>query len=170
MLIIGERINSSRKSIAMAISSRDRALIQREAKAQAQAGAHYIDVNAGAFLGEEAEHLKWTIDAVQKACDLPLCIDSPDASVIREVLPLVKTTPMINSVSLEPTRLEDILRLVVDFKTKVIGLCQSEDSIANSTEAKLELAEKLAQKVRLAGVEPDDLYIDPLVYPTRYGP
>ncbi len=165
MLIIGERINSSRKSIADAISSRDKAFIQREAKAQAEAGAHYIDVNTGAFIGEEAEHLKWIIDAVQEACDLPLCIDSPDAGVIREVLPLVKITPMINSISLEPARLEKTLLLVVDFKTKVIGLCQSEDSIANSTEAKLELAEKLVQKVRLAGVEPDDLYIDPLVYP-----
>ena len=88
MLIIGERINSSRKSIAKAILSRDKGFIQSEAKAQAEAGAHYIDVNAGAFIAEEAECLKWTIDAVQQICDLPLCIDSPDAGVIREVLPL----------------------------------------------------------------------------------
>ncbi len=165
MLIIGERINSSRRSIAEAISSRDKAFIQREAQAQAEAGADYIDVNTGAFIGEEAECLKWTIDAVQETCDLPLCIDSPDAGVIREVLPLAKTTPMINSISLEPARLEEILRLVVDHKTKVIGLCQSEDSMADATEAKLELAEKLVEKVKAAGVEPDDLYIDPLVYP-----
>lgn len=165
MLIIGERINSSRNSIAEAISSRDKAFIQSEAKAQAEAGAHYIDVNAGAFIGEEAEHLKWLIDAVQEACELPLCIDSPDAGVIREVLPLARTTPMINSISLEPARLEAILPLVRDFKTKVIGLCQSEDSIPDSTEGKLALADKLAQKVQLAGVELDDLYVDPLVYP-----
>lgn len=165
MLIIGERINSSRKSIAEAISSRDTAFIQREAVAQAEAGADYIDVNAGAFIDEEAEHLKWIMDAVQEACDLPLCIDSPDPEVIRKVLPLAGCTPMINSISLEPKRLEEMLVLVRDFNTKVIGLCQSEDSMADSAAAKLELAEKLVEKVTSAGVEPDALYIDPLVYP-----
>jgi 5-methyltetrahydrofolate--homocysteine methyltransferase len=165
MLIIGERINSSRKRIAEAMSCRDKNFIQSEAKAQAEAGAHYIDVNAGAFIGEEAEYLKWTMDAVQEACDLPLCIDSPDAGVIREVLPLVGITPMINSITLEPVRLEGMLPLIVDFKAKVIGLCQSEDLMADSTEAKIEMASQLAEKVKLAGIPLDNLYIDPLVYP-----
>lgn len=165
MLIIGERINSSRKSIAEALSRRDRSFIQSEARAQAEAGAHYIDVNAGAFVGEEAEYLKRTMDAVQEVCDLPLCIDSPDAGVIREVLPLAKVTPIVNSITLEPARLEGMLPLIAQFKTKVIGLCQSEDSIADSAEAKIELAARLAEEVRGAGIPPDDLYIDPLVYP-----
>lgn len=59
MLIIAERINSSRKYIAQAISSRNKAFVESEAKAQTEAGADYIDVNAGTFVGEEAEHLKW---------------------------------------------------------------------------------------------------------------
>ncbi len=165
MLIIGERINSSRKRIAEAMSGRDRKFIQSEAKAQAEAGAHYIDVNAGAFIGEEVEYLKWTIDAVQEACDLPLCIDSPDAGVIREVLPLVDIAPMVNSITLEPARLEGMLPLIVEFKAKVIGLCQSEALMADSTEAKVEMASQLVEKVKLAGIPLDDLYIDPLVYP-----
>jgi len=165
MLIIGERINSSRKSIAKAISSRDKSFIQSEAKAQAEAGAHYIDVNAGAFIAEEAEYLKWTMETVQQICDLPLCIDSPDAAVIREVLPLATATPMINSITLEPARLEGMLPLIADFKTKVIGLCQSEESIAGSTEAKIELASQLVDRIKSAGIPLDDLYIDPLVYP-----
>ncbi len=165
MLIIAERINSSRRKIAEAISGRDKGFIQGEAKAQAEAGAHYIDVNAGAFLDNEAEHLKWLIDSVQEVCDLPLCIDSPDANVIREVLPLSRLTPMINSITLEPARIEGILPLVAEYKTKVIGLCQSEDSKAESTEEKVELAGQLAEKVKQAGIQLDSLYIDPLVYP-----
>ncbi len=50
MLIIAERINASRKYIAQAISSRNAPFIQNEAKAQAEAGADFIDVNAGAFI------------------------------------------------------------------------------------------------------------------------
>ena len=86
MLIIAERINTSRKQVAQAISTGDRAFIQGEAMAQAQAGAHYIDVNAGTFVGEEADKLKWIVEAVQEVTDLPLSIDSPDAEVIKAVM------------------------------------------------------------------------------------
>jgi 5-methyltetrahydrofolate corrinoid/iron sulfur protein methyltransferase len=165
MLIIGERINSSRKQIANAISSNDAGFIQNEAKAQAKAGAAYIDLNAGSFIGEEAKHLKWLIEVVQECIDHPLCIDSPDPEVIKEVLPMVKTAPMINSITLEPHRLKGILPLVAAYKAKVIALCQAEDSMAKTTEAKVKIAGQLVEKVTSSGVPLDDLYIDLLVYP-----
>ena len=165
MLIIGERINASRKPIAEAISSRNISFIQNEAKTQATAGADYLDVNAGTFVGEEAKHLRWIVETVQEVVDLPLCIDSPDPSVIKTMLPLVKKTPMINSITLEPFRLEGILPLVAEHKAKVIALCQSGDSIADTVEAKVRMAGQLVEKVREAGISLDDLYIDPLVYP-----
>jgi 5-methyltetrahydrofolate--homocysteine methyltransferase len=170
MLIIAERINASRKYIAEAISSGNAAFIQSEAKAQAAAGAHYIDVNAGTFVGEEAERLRWVIQVVQEVTDLPLCIDSPDPEVIGAALPLVKKPPLINSITLEPSRLEGILPLVARHRTKVIALCQAEDVIAETCEGKLELAGKLVERVTAAGVPLDDLYIDPLVYPLATNP
>jgi len=165
MLIIGERINSSRKSIAEAISSRNISFIQNEAKIQAAAGAHYLDVNAGTFIGEEAEHLEWIVETVQRVTDLSLCIDSPDPSVIKAMIPLVKKTPMINSITLEPSRLEGILPLVAEHKMKVIALCQSGDAIADTGEAKLKMAGQLVESVKAVGIPLDHLYIDPLVYP-----
>ena len=165
MLIIAERINASRKQIAQAISSRDAAFIQNEARAQTKAGADYIDVNAGIFVGEEGKHLKWVIEVVQEVTDLPLSIDSPNPAVIKEMIPLVKKTPMINSITLEPSRLENILPLVVEYKTRIIALCQSADSMAETTEAKVQMAGQLIEKVRAVSVPLDHLYIDPLVYP-----
>ncbi|HYA90451.1 MAG TPA: dihydropteroate synthase [Thermodesulfobacteriota bacterium] len=165
MLIVGERINASRKPIAEAIASRNAVFIQNEAKAQAIAGANYLDVNAGTFVGEEARHLQWVIETVQEAVALPLCIDSPDPSVIKAMIPLAKKTPMINSITLEPSRLEGILPLIVKHKTKVIGLCQSGDAIADTAEAKVKMAGQLIEGVKAASIPLDDLYIDPLVYP-----
>jgi cobalamin-dependent methionine synthase I len=170
MLIIAEKINASRKYIAQAIASGNAAFIQNEAKAQDQAGAHYIDVNAGTFVGEEAERLEWVIQVVEQVSELPLCIDSPDPRVIRSVLPLVKKTPIINSITLEPSRLEGILPLVVENRTKVIALCQSEESMAETTESKVKIAEQLIKRVTDAGVPITDLYIDPLVYPLSTNP
>jgi 5-methyltetrahydrofolate corrinoid/iron sulfur protein methyltransferase len=165
MLIIGERINSSRKSIARAIEERDKNFIMKEAKFQAEAGADLIDVNAGAFADQEAEHLKWMIEAVQEATETPLCIDSPDPEVIRSVFPFVEKAPMINSITLDPFRLEGILPIAIEKNAKVIGLCQSEDSMAETTEEKVAMAGQLVKKAIEAGLSLDDLYIDPLVYP-----
>ena len=165
MLIIAERINASRKSISQAISDGDREFIQNEAKNQDQAGGDYIDVNAGTFVGEEAEKLKWVIEAVQEVTEKPLCIDSPDPEVIKTMVPLVKKAPMINSITLEPERLEGILPIVAENKTKVIALCQSEDAMADTSDDKVKMAEQLVEKVTAAEIPLDDLYIDPLVYP-----
>jgi len=165
MLIIAERINASRRYIASAISSENRAFIQNEAKAQALAGADYIDVNAGIFEEKEAERLKWVIEVVQEVTDVPLSIDSPDPKVIKAVLGHLEKRPIINSITLEPTRLEGILPLVLEYKTKVIGLCQSEHTSAETVEDKVRLAGQLVERVTEAGISLDDFYIDPLVYP-----
>ncbi|MCP4668596.1 MAG: dihydropteroate synthase [Deltaproteobacteria bacterium] len=170
MLIIAERINSSRQSIFEAMQSEDAGFIQKEAQVQAEAGADYIDVNAGAFLGEEVERLKWAVTVVQEVTDLPLCIDSADPDVIKAVLPVLHKTPMINSITLERSRLEGILPLVADHKTKVIGLCQSEETMAETTEDKVGMAGRLVARVTDAGIPLDDLYIDPLVYPLATNP
>jgi len=165
MLIIAERINASRKPIAQAISSRDTTFIQNEARAQEQAGADYIDVNAGIFVEDETEKLRWVIETVQEATDRPLCIDSPNPAVISASVSLAKTTPMINSITLAPDRLAGLLPVVFENKAKVIALCQSEDLMAETTADKLKFAEQLVEKVTAAGIPLDDLYIDPLVYP-----
>ncbi|MHB9099548.1 MAG: dihydropteroate synthase [Syntrophales bacterium] len=170
MLIIAERINSSRKQIAQAIATGDRSFIQAEAKAQTLAGANYIDVNAGTFVGEEVDKLRWIVEAVQEVTELPLSIDSPDPMVIRAVMPLLGRKPMINSITLEASRIEGILPLVVEHRTKVIALCQAEDAPSETADQKVELAGKLVEKLTAAGVDRDDLYIDPLVYPLSTNP
>ena len=170
MLIIAERINASRKYIAQAIVSKNIDFIKNETKAQDLAGADYIDVNAGTFVGEETDKLKWIIEAVQGATEKPLSIDSPDPAVVKAVLPMLKKTPMINSITLEKDRLDGILPIVSEHKTKVIGLCQSEDSMADTADDKLKMAGRLVDEVTRAGISLDDLYIDPLVYPLSTSP
>jgi cobalamin-dependent methionine synthase I len=53
MLVVGEKINTSRKNIAAAVEAQDADFISKVARDQAEAGAQYIDVNAGTFLEKE---------------------------------------------------------------------------------------------------------------------
>jgi len=77
MLLVGERINASRKRIAQAIKEGDVNIIRKEAMAQMEAGADYIDVNAAPFMEKEEEYLRWLVTVLQEVSDIPLCIDTP---------------------------------------------------------------------------------------------
>jgi 5-methyltetrahydrofolate--homocysteine methyltransferase len=112
MIIVGEKINTSRKSIEEAVKKRDAAFITKVARDQAEAGAHYIDVNAGTFLDQEVDCLCWLVKAVQKELDLPLCLDSPNPTALSEAIKHHKGEPMINSISLEEDRFKALLPVI----------------------------------------------------------
>ena len=98
MIIVGEKINGSIPVMAEAIANRDAEFIKNRAKAQAEAGATFIDCCASVHDGE-VETLKWMIDCIQEVTDLPISLDSPSADVIAEVFPYCKKPGLINSVS-----------------------------------------------------------------------
>jgi 5-methyltetrahydrofolate--homocysteine methyltransferase len=166
MLIVAERINASRKPIRAALEKLDAGLIQAEARAQAAAGAHYIDVNGGTFAGRESELLCWLVDTVQAVTDLALCLDSPDPAALAAALPRVKgERPMINSISLEGERFDRILPLALKYRARLIALCQGESVPAATPEQKIDLATQLVGRLTGAGVPIGDIYVDPLVFP-----
>lgn len=165
MLIVAERINSSRKAINGAIKAQDADFIRAEAKAQAEAGADYIDVNAGSFVGQEAEYLCWLVAVVQGATELPLCLDSPDPAAIAAALEVVKGPVMLNSITLEKQRLAGMLPMVKKYRTKIVALCQSEKGMANTVSEKVGIAQQMVVVLTKEGVALDDIYIDPLIYP-----
>ncbi len=70
MLIIGEKINTTRKGMEQAVRDRNADVIREEAVRQARAGAHILDVNCGTLPTEaEPEALSWLVQTVQSAVD-----------------------------------------------------------------------------------------------------
>jgi cobalamin-dependent methionine synthase I len=170
MLIIGDRIDATRRYIAQAVLTENRAFIQSEALDQTVSGADYINLNAAIFGKDEEKRLRWMIGAVQEVTDVPLCIDSPSPEVIEKALSFVKKKPMINAITLERGRIDPLIRLVIDHGAKVIASCQAEHCSAETTEEKVEIAARLIRMITDAGVKPDDLYIDPLPYSLSTNP
>ncbi len=165
MIIIGELINASRKAIKAAIEAGDAAAIRTVASDQAQAGAHYIDVNAGIFVGKEVEYLQWLVQEVQQACDKPCAIDSPDYRAIEAAVAVHKGPAMINSISLEKERYENILPLIAGTDHKVIALCMSDEGMPETVDDRMRIADKLVNGLLQNNVKIDNIYVDPLVQP-----
>ena len=163
MKIIGEKINGTRKPVAKAIAERDADFIQDLAKKQAEAGANWLDINAGTLPAREAEDLTWLIQLVQAVVDVPLCLDSANPDALRTVMKKVKKTPMINSISGEAARLNGILPIVSEHGCEVIALCMDDKGIPASMEARLDVIRRIFVETRLANVPDEKVYVDPLV-------
>lgn len=169
MLIIGEKINASNKSVGQAIANRDQAFLENLARAQSEAGADFIDLNAGVGHGARenaAAIMEWLIDVVQAVSDKPLCIDSDDPRVVEAALRKYQgERVMINSVSAEPERLESIGRLAAERQALLIALVMGEGGIPSSVDERLEAANFMMDRLKKMGVEEENVFFDPLVLP-----
>lgn len=165
MLVVGEKINTSRKSIEDAVMRRDTAFISKVAREQAEAGANYIDVNAGTFLDREIECLCWLVETVQSEVDLPLSLDSPNHRALSEAIKCHKGEPMINSISLEEDRFRSLLPLVTSQPCSIVALCMGKTAMPTTVEERVEVGSELVQKLTDQGIPLEKIYVDPLVQP-----
>lgn len=160
MIIIGEKINATRKEVKEALVKKDADLIADLARTQAAAGAHFLDINGG-DPEKELEYVGWLIDIVQNTVELPLCIDSANAEVFKNVLGKVKKKPIINSITLECDRLRDLLPIIKSSDCYVIGLLMSDDGLPVGVEDRINRADKLIEILKDAGKSDEEIFIDP---------
>jgi len=164
LLIIGERINATRKRIRKAILERDAGLIGQEARRQSAAGATYIDANAGIEPKREAEDLRWLVQTIQSHVDCPVSLDSTNVEALRAGLAVHKGTPMINSITGESGRHEAVLPLVKEHAALVVALTIGPGGMPTGVDDRLEAARGIVELLRPHGIALDRVYFDPIIY------
>jgi 5-methyltetrahydrofolate--homocysteine methyltransferase len=170
MIIIGEKINSTLKSIRPAMETRDTAAIVDLAKRQSEAGSSYLDVNAGMFYENEIEILQWLIESVQETVKTPFAIDSPNPKALLAGLKANKNgKPIINSITGEKERFNAVLPLVVEYKTGVIALCMDDRGMPETAGERVEIAHNLISQLTRENIPLQDIYIDPMIRPIGTG-
>ncbi len=167
MIVVGELINASRKKMGEAIRRKDADAIGKIAVDQFEAGADYIDVNAGVFVEEEPEYLKWLVTTVQQAVRAPCSIDSPSAEAIRAAMEVHggEVPPMLNSISLEKERFEALVPIVAGTDVKIVALCMSDEGMPETARQRLKIAEALINGMVKRNIPIGNIYVDPLVQP-----
>jgi cobalamin-dependent methionine synthase I len=165
MIIIGERLNSSRRAVLEALRSKDEAYLVREARAQRDAGAAYIDLNAAALLGGETDALAWAVPLLQRELGVSLAIDTPSAGAMEAALRLHKGQAVLNSLTAESACLARLLPVVRELKPKVIALCLDDRGIPKTADQAGAIAERMVEALGKEGVASQDILIDPLVRP-----
>ena len=161
--VIGERINpTGRKTFAEELRGGDLSTVTVDALAQVQAGADMLDVNAGIPLVDESELLAAMLRTVAEATDVPICIDSSVIEALEAGLAVYEGKALVNSVTGEDERLEEILPLVARHGAAVIGLANDETGIPETPQQRLDIARKIVSAAGDHGIPPEDVVIDPL--------
>ena len=165
MFIIGERINGMFRAVAQAISERDAAAIADLARRQVEAGANALDINTGPTEGDPVDVMRWLVETVEDAVDVPVCVDSPKGPVLESGLKAARRPAIINSTTGAKDRLDAQMPLAVEYGASLIGLTIDERGIPRNAEARAEIALTIIARAMEAGLPTDRLYLDPIVLP-----
>ena len=170
--IIGERINpTGRRIFQEQLRAGDLSAIERDIAAQVAGGADVLDVNMGVPLTDEADLLVRAIRLVQAHTDLPICIDSSVVEALEAGLAAYEGRALVNSITAEDERMEQVLPLVKKHDAAVVALPNDADEIPMEADKRVELTEKI---VRVAtqeyGIAIEDIVIDPLAMPIGADP
>ena len=165
--VIGERINpTGRKIFQEQLRAGDLSAIDRDVAMQVAGGADVLDVNMGVPLTDEPELLRLAIERVQRQTDLPICIDSSVVEALEAGLDAYQGRALVNSITAEDERMEQILPLVKRYDAAVICLPNDADEIPMEADKRLELVRKIVDTATgTYGMAIEDIVIDPLAMP-----
>ena len=167
---IGERINSSRATIARALAAKDETSIRKEARLQKESGADMLDINCAHNAKDEAADMEWLAEIVQGETGLALSIDSPNPAAIEAGLRKHKGRALVNSITLEKKRAASVLPLVKKYNAQVIVLAMDEKGMPSTAGDRLKAADNALKLAKEYGIAEEALYVDPLLRPISSEP
>jgi 5-methyltetrahydrofolate corrinoid/iron sulfur protein methyltransferase len=163
MILIGESINVVSKTIGPAMKERNPKPIQELTKAQAEAGADYLDINIGPARKAGDELMEWVVNTVQEVTDLPLSLDTTNPAAMEAGLKVHKGKVLINSISV--VRMEEELPMVQKYGADFIGLLWGREGMPRDADERAMIAVELMTAANAMGIPNESIWFDPIATP-----
>ena len=163
MILIGENINIMSKVIGGAIKEKNPKPIQDLARAEAETGMDYLDLNIGPARKAGDELMTWVVNTIQEVTDKPLSLDTTNPMAMEAGLKANKSKSLINSISL--VRMEEELPLVKKYNADFIGLLWGREGMPRDASERAVIAADLMYKANEMGIANDSIWFDPIVTP-----
>ncbi|HYX26563.1 MAG TPA: methionine synthase [Thermoanaerobaculia bacterium] len=171
--LVGERTNvlGSRKFKQLIQAGQHEAAAE-VGRAQVKAGGQVLDVCLQDPDRPELADMEAFLDRLIRLVKVPLMIDSTDAAVMERALTYCQGKSILNSINLEDgrSRFERVVPLARRFGAALVVGLIDEKGMAVTVERKVEVARRSHQiLVEEMGVQPEDIWWDPLVFPCGTG-
>ena len=162
--IIGERINPTGKTkLAEELVRGEHAEALRLASAQIADGAAILDVNVGAAMVDEKTVLPSLALALSARFEVPLALDSSDPVAMENALWTQPGSPLVNSISGEPGRMELLGPLCKKFGAPFVLLPLEGRKLPYTSAERIAVIERLLAQADLLGIPRRLVLVDALV-------
>ncbi len=163
-VLIGERINpTGRKKLAAEIREGSLLGVKKDAVNQVKAGAKILDVNMGVGGIDQEKIMAQAVKEISQITDAPLAIDTSDEKALEAGLRIYPGRALINSVSFEPDRIKNFLPLAKKYGSAILVLPLTEKGVPKTAESRVEVAGKIIDAAKSAGLRDEDFLLDALV-------
>jgi 5-methyltetrahydrofolate corrinoid/iron sulfur protein methyltransferase len=169
MLLAADNLTGADPVVAQALRDLAPGPIQDLARRCAAAGARLLDLNPGYLSPRFEDRMAFLVDAVQEVTTLPLILDSPNPRVLARGLAACREKPILNAVTLEEAKLQEILPLAAAHRTQVVLLLLDDKSQPPTTlEGKVAAALELRERALDVGLTDQQLIFDPVLPNLRW--
>ena len=165
MILIGENINIMSIKAGPAIKEKNPGPIQEMARAEADAGVDYLDLNIGPARKAGDELMTWMVNTVQEVTDKSLSLDTTNLVAMEAGLKTAKNKVLINSVTLQPDRLEPGLQLARKYNADMVGLLWGAEGMPRDANERAILTVDIVYQANQMGIPNENIWIDAIVSP-----
>lgn len=166
VICVAENINIMSKTIGKAMKERNPGPVQKMAVALTEKGADYLDLNIGPARKEGDKLMDWLVKTVQEVTDLPLSLDTTNPVAMEAGLKAnIKGKSLINSVSLQPERIESGLPMITRYNADAIGLLWGKDGMPRDADERAAMAVDFIYQANEAEISTSNIWIDPIATP-----
>jgi 5-methyltetrahydrofolate corrinoid/iron sulfur protein methyltransferase len=165
MILVGENLNIMSKTLGPALKERQAQPVQEMARAENTADIDYLDLNIGPARKGGDEFMAWVVNTVQQVTNKPLSLDTTNPVAMEAGLKVCKSKALINSISLQPDRLNQELPFLNKYNTDMIGLLWGVEGMPRDANERCMLAVDLVYKANEQGIPNEKIWIDPIATP-----
>jgi len=163
-MVVGERINpTGKKKLQAELREGSFEMVADFAEQQEQSGARILDINMGMNGIDEKEMMLKAIEEVSNVTSLPLSIDSSHVDVIEAALRVYPGRALINSISLEKVKIENLLPVAQKYGAMFILLPLSDEGLPKDINEKIKIIDLIVEKAIAIGMHKEDIVVDGLV-------
>ncbi len=165
MVLIGESIHIISKQVSDAVKERNPSVIRDLAKAQADAGADYIDLNLGPAKRDPEEVTQWLVNTVQAVTDVPLSIDTLNPVAMEAGLKACKKRPLLNSASGRTDSKQLMLPLAKKYNCDVVISVLTDKGCPPDIDSRTESIMETVALANEMGIPNENIWVDPIILP-----
>jgi len=165
MVLIGESIHIISKRVSDAVKERNPEVIRDLARAQADAGADYIDLNLGPAKRDPEEVTQWLVNTIQEVTDLPISVDTLNPVAMEAGLKICKKRPLLNSASGRTDSKELMLPLAKKYNTDVVISVLTDKGCPPDVDSRIESIMDTVAYANELGIPNEDIWVDPIILP-----